>query len=380
MHLDLAVSECCIVIRSSKSADELTQHMSHMPREQLIKQTPSNKALEALDKSRLRLGVRDIARIAGVSPMSVSRVLNTPDSVSTKTRLKVQAAIDSTGFVGNSLAAGLATNRSGLVGLIVPAIAGPVFQDIIQAISKELATHGFHVMLGQAGYGVQQEDELLEALLRRRPDGIILVGVTPSNAGRQKLIGLGVPTVETWDLAEEPIDLTVGFSHQAIALAAADYLVRAGCREIAFLGGTHARAKKRAQAFVAAASKHAGVHITVHELPAPAGVAGARAAFREINAKTPALDGIFCSSDLIAYGVTMEAALLGLSVPDSLKVLGLGDMPFSADVMPSISTVKINTGQIASHAAQYIIQRARGEWPERQQVDVGFSVLKRQSG
>lgn len=325
-------------------------------------------------------GVRDIARIAGVSPMSVSRALNAPHSVSEKTRARVQAAIESTGFVGNRLASGLAASRSGLVGLIVPAIAGPVFQDLIQAVSRELATQGFHVLLGQAGYGVQREDELLEALLRRRPDGIILVGITPSPAGRQKLLRLGVPTVETWDLAEDPIDLAVGFSHQAIAAAAAGHLVRAGCRRIAFLGGSHARARKRAQAFAQALAAHPGVQATARELPAPAGVAGARAALRALLAEVPELDGIFCSSDLIAYGVTLEAGMSGRPVPDALKVLGLGDMPFSADVLPSISTVKINTGQIAQHAARHIAGRSQGQGPAHARIDVGFSLLLRQSG
>jgi LacI family gluconate utilization system Gnt-I transcriptional repressor len=93
--------------------------------------------------------------------------------------------------------------------------------------------------------------------------------------------------------------------------------------------------------------------------------------------QVPTLDGIFCSSDLIAYGVTLEAGISDHPVPQALKVLGLGDMPFAADVLPAISTVKIHTAQIAQHAARHIAGRRPG--PQPACIDVGFSLLRRQS-
>jgi len=146
--------------------------------------------------------LHDVARLAGVAPITASRAVNTPQQVSEEVRRKVGEAIARTGYVPNRLAGGLASARCRLVAAVVPTISGPVFLETVQALTETLAEHGFQLMLGQAGDVGSREDALLEAIIGSRPDGIVLTGIMHSAEGRRRLLACGIPGVETWDLTQ----------------------------------------------------------------------------------------------------------------------------------------------------------------------------------
>ena len=129
-----------------------------------------------------KVRIFDVAKIAGVSPITVSRAVNTPSQVSPETLRRVREAIDRTGYVPNMLAGSLASSRSRLVAAIVPSVTAPVFQETIGALADTLTEAGFQLMLGQSGYADSREDELLDAIIGRRPDGIVLTGVARSRS------------------------------------------------------------------------------------------------------------------------------------------------------------------------------------------------------
>src|SRR6188768_1759662 len=131
--------------------------------------------------------LHDVAKLAGVAPITASRALNSPDQVSDEVRRKVAEAIARTGYVPNILAGGLASSRSRLVAAVVPTISGPVFLETVQSLTGALAESGYQLMLGQSGYAGDREDALLEAIIGRRPHGIVLTGITHSAAGRRLL-------------------------------------------------------------------------------------------------------------------------------------------------------------------------------------------------
>ena len=168
--------------------------------------------------------LHDVAKLAGVAPITASRALNTPGQVSAEVLRKVGDAVARTGYVPNLLAGGLASTRSRLVAAVVPTIAGPVFLETVQSLTEALAERGYQLMLGQAGYAGDREDALLEAIIGRRPDGIVLTGIMHSAEGRRRLLASGIPVVETWDLTPTPIDMLVGFSHVEVGRAVASYL------------------------------------------------------------------------------------------------------------------------------------------------------------
>jgi LacI family transcriptional regulator, gluconate utilization system Gnt-I transcriptional repressor len=323
--------------------------------------------------------LHDVAKLAGVAPITASRALNTPERVSAEVRAKVSDAVARTGYVPNRLAGGLASTRSRLVAAVVPTIAGPVFLKTVQSLTEALAERDYQLMLGQAGYDGAREDALLEAIIGRRPDGIVLTGILHSAAGRRRLLASGIPVVETWDLTPTPIDMLVGFSHVEVGRAVARFLHAKGRRRFAAVSGDDERAKRRCAAFQDEAMRLGVTPEPYVEVPAPTTLKRGRAALGQLLARGTAIDAIFCSSDLLALGVLTEARVRGIAVPEQLAVVGFGDQEFAEDLEPSLTTVQIQGTAIGRQAARFIVERAEGRAVDARIVDIGFSIVERRS-
>jgi LacI family gluconate utilization system Gnt-I transcriptional repressor len=325
--------------------------------------------------------LHDVAKLAGVAPITASRAVNTPDKVSADVRQRVLNAIERTGYVPNRMAGGLASTRSRLVAAVVPTLSGPVFLETIQSLTEALAQAGYQLMLGQGGYGGGREDALLEAIIGRRPDGIVLTGILHSVAGRRRLMSCGIPVVETWDLTPTPIDMLVGFSHADVGRRVAEFLHAKGRRALAVISANDERARRRQDAFVAAARSLGQADVPVVMVPAPTTLGSGRKALAELlEGRGPAeVDAVYCSSDLLALGVLTQAQAMGAAVPDRLAVVGFGDLDFAADLHPALTTVRIDGGAIGRQAARFIVDRAEGRQDGPRIVDIGFSIVDRAS-
>lgn len=319
----------------------------------------------------------DVARLAGVAPITASRALNTPGQVSPEVLARVRDAVARTGYVPNRLAGGLASARSRLVAAVVPTIVGPVFQQTVQALTEELAARGYQLMLGQTGYQSEREDALLEAIVGRRPDGIVLTGIMHSAEGRRRLLAAGIPVVETWDLTPTPIDMLVGFSHAEVGAAVARFLHARGRRRPALVAGDDERARRRNEAFVNAALQLGLPPPPVVLVPAPTTLKSGRAALGPLLEQ--GVDAVFCSSDLLALGVLTEAQARGVAIPGRVAVVGFGDLAFAADLHPALTTVRIDGARMGRCAAGFIVDRAEGRTVEPRVIDIGFSIVERDS-
>lgn len=334
-------------------------------------------------KSAGGITLRDVAQLAGVAPITASRALNTPSAVSAKVLQKVKDAVERTGYVPNLLAGGLASNKSRLVAVVVPTVIGPVFQEIVHTLTETLAAAGYQVMLGQSGYENSREDALLEAIIGRRPDGVVLTGIMRSAEARKRLLASGIPVVETWDLTPTPIDMLVGFSHEDIGREVARYLHGAGRRTVAVVGGRDERSRRRMDAFAQEAATlgmtAAGAPAPMHHVTAPTTLGQGRRGLADLLAREGGIDAIFCSSDLLALGVMIEAQSRGIRIPEQLAVVGFGDLEFSRDLQPQLTTVRIDGTGIGQRAARFIIDRAAGIEVAERIVDIGFSIIQRES-
>jgi LacI family gluconate utilization system Gnt-I transcriptional repressor len=339
---------------------------------------------EAIPARRSRRGsgavtLHDVAKLAGVAPITASRALNTPAQVSAAVLKKVTDAVARTGYVRNGLAGGLASTRSRLVAAVVPTIAGPVFLQTVQALTEALAERGYQLMLGQSGYAESREDALLEAIIGRRPDGIVLTGIMHSAEGRKRLLAAGIPVVETWDLTPTPLDMLVGFSHVEVGRAVVDFLRSKGRSRLAVVAGDDERSRRRHQAFQDAARAAGLREVRLIYVPAPTTLKSGRRALAELLASAPDIDAVFCSSDLLALGVMTEAQARGIAVPAQLAVVGFGDLEFAADLNPALTTVRIDGTAIGRQAARFIVDRAEGRQVDARVVDIGFSIVDRDS-
>jgi LacI family gluconate utilization system Gnt-I transcriptional repressor len=328
--------------------------------------------------------LREVAKLAGVAMITASRAINTPEQVAPATLARVREAVDRTGYVPNMLAGGLASNRSRLVAAVVPTIVGPVFLETIQSLTESLAAAGYQLMLGQSGYNGSREDDLLDAIIGRRPDGIILTGIMHSEAGRRRLLASGIPVIETWDLSPNPIDMLIGFSHEKIGGAVVEHLLARGRRRLAVLTGDDERALRRKAGFVEAARARGLASEGVDGLPtgivrAPTTAGSGRTGLLDLLARHPDVDAVFCSSDLLALGVMIEAQVQGIAVPGRLAVVGFGDLALARDFHPALTTVRIDGTSIGRLAARLIVDRAEGRAVTERVVDVGFSIVPRAS-
>ncbi len=339
---------------------------------------PSPRAPLAL-RDRPAVTLRQVAERAGVSMITVSRAINTPHQVSERTRVRVQEAVSSMGYVPNLIAGGLRSARSHVVTALVPTLTGPLFGEMVQALTDALELRGFQVMLGQVGYAHSREDELLRAIVGRRPDGIVVTGIMHSPEGRRMLMASGIPVVETWDFTDTPIDMLVGLRHEELGAGVCEHLFAKGRRRLALLSGGDERAARRARGFEAAAVR-LGLHKPAVRLgKSPTTHADGREGLAALLADAPDIDAVFCSSDMLALGVLTEARVRGIDVPHRLAVVGFGDIDFAQTVSPSLSTVRIDGTRMGQTAAHLIADRAEGKAVEEPVVDIGFSIIERES-
>ena len=347
------------------------------------KAKPPNATLPPRERRSRRgsggITLADVAKVAGVSAITASRALNTPDKVSADALRRVQDAVERTGYVPNMLAGGLASSRSRLVAALVPTIAGPVFLETVQALTEALAESGYQLMLGQSGYGGAREDALLDAIIGRRPDGIVLTGIMHSAEGRRRLLASGIPVVETWDLTPTPIDMLVGFSHEKVGNAVAEYLVGQGRRKLAIVTADDHRAGLRRKGFVETALRLGVAAVPACVVPAPTTLGNGRAGLADLLRRHPDIDAVFCSSDILALGVLTEAQARGIAVPERFAVFGFGDLAFAGDTHPALTTVRIDGTAIGRQAARFIVECAEGRAIEERVIDLGFSIVKRDS-
>ena len=317
----------------------------------------------------------DVARVAGVSPITASRALANPGLVSAKTIARVREAVEATGYIPNMLAGGLKSTRSMTVACLVPAISVAQFLPTVQSLTDALAAAGYQLVLGQTGYDHAREDALIDTMVARRPDGIVVAGLVHSTAARQKLHRLGIPLVETWDLTEQPVDMLVGFSHQQVGAAVAGFFRRKGWQRVGIATGDDHRASLRRQGFTAAWGRDVPVAVG----PAPSAMLLGRQALSRLLDQEPGLQAVCCSSDQLAQGVVTEALSRGLRVPEDLAVCGFGDAAFAAQMEPSLTTVHVDGAAIGERAAALIIGRCKGEDVGESVTDVGFRIVERAS-
>jgi LacI family gluconate utilization system Gnt-I transcriptional repressor len=320
-----------------------------------------------------------IARLARVSTATVSRVVNRPAIVAPATVARVRAAIERTGYVPNRIAGGLASSRSGLIAVVVPSIVHSVFNDTIEAMTGELVRAGYQVMLGLSGYGPTDVSAMLDSILSRRPDGVILTGFAGLPEVRKRLAALAVPVIETWELPAKPFDMAVGFSHQQVGAAIAEFVANRGYRRPFIISAAGPRASARRDAFRAKTIQLGLPAPRCIDVPMPSTVAHGRAALGTILASGARADIVVCSSDWLALGVMIEARQRDLMLPTDLGIMGFGNLDFSHNLEPALTTVHVDGAEIGRQSAQLLIARARGQKRSTPYVDVGTTIMERGS-
>lgn len=333
----------------------------------------------AKDNKSTAVTKEDVARAAGVSHITVSRVINTPEKVAPDTRKKVESFIAKMGYIPNLLAGGLASKRTRIIAAIVPTIGHSIFAETIRGLSEQLSAQGYQLLLGQSNYSEDEETALIEAFIGRRVDGLVLTGTQHTARARKRLKAAAIPVVETWDLSDKPIDMVVGFSNYDAGYAMGEHLKKQGYRQIAFVGGEDPRGVARL-AGLAASLKKSRIKTPVH-VPIALGtfLQRGRMSMTHILQAHPDVDAVFFSNDVLAAGALMECQKRHIKVPEDMALCGFVDMEIAQEITPAITTVKIDSFNIGHTAAGMLLATLNNRPVPDQVCDLGFTVIPRQS-
>lgn len=304
--------------------------------------------------------VEDVARVAGVSPITVSRALSQPEKVREETRMRVAAAVAQTGYVVNSLASGLRSGRSNIVTVFVSNLENPHFAASMQGIIDAFEGSRYRLMFSQTGYSELLEADLVEAVLPFRPAGVIFTGVVRSEKSRLALQALGVPVMEMWGQRPDPIDMLVGFSNADAASVMGAHLGQQGRRHVAYCGHVLGRGGERIEGLRNALASHGAELGHIEALEETGSVTDGMEAFRRILAAYPDCDAMFFGTDVLAVGALLAARRDGIDVPSRIALAGFGDLEFAAHVEPPLTSLRIDAREMGLEAGRRLLRRLNG--------------------
>lgn len=304
-----------------------------------------------------RVTMRDVAREAGVSPMTVSRALKSDGTVNPKTRELVQKAADRLGYIYDATAQTFRAQRSGFLALTLPSINNANFATTHKALTGSLADTDLQMLLGITNYDIQQEERMVRQLLARRPDAIILTGGTHTDETRRLLETIDLPVFEIWDVPPAPIGHVIGFSNFDAMQLIVSHLAKSGCDRLGFVGAsaeTDVRGHERRLGTIAAAQELGLAEvISIETGPAPATMSSGHAAIEEHQDVLKSLDALVCVSDPVAFGAVTALQGIGLNVPQDILVTGFGNFEISRICQPGLTTLEVGAAQIGQLTGQY---------------------------
>lgn len=328
----------------------------------------------------------DVARMAGVSKMTVSRAL-AGGAVSSGTRARILHAVEQVGYVPDAGAGALSSGRSGFVAALVPTLANSNFADTVRGLSDGLGAAGLQVLLGYTDYSLAREEAVVRAVLRHRPRAVVLTGGEHTPGTRALLARSQAPVVETWDLPRTPLGLVVGFSNAAASGQMVRHLAARGYSRIGFIGGAtgsdgagrdlRGHDRRRGYLRAVASLKLGPPRVVDHGLP-PVGPAHGAAAMALLMERWPDTDAVVCVSDLAAMGALTECHRRGWAVPGRVAVAGFGDFEMAASCWPALTTVSVDPRGIGERTAGLLLEAAQGP-PGTARVSTPVRIVQRES-
>lgn len=329
--------------------------------------------------------IADVAKLAGVGAITVSRALREPERVSESLRIQIRQAVDELGYVPDPNARALASARAEVFGVLVPSLTNAVFAEVVRGIYDSLSDSPFRVQIANTHYSGLEEERLLQLFLSQRPAALIVSGIDQTETSRKLLETAGCPVVQIMETAPEngpePIDMVVGFSHLEGGAAATNHLIEAGYRHIGFLGARMDPRSQRRLAGYRSAMEAAGLYDPrlVTTTPVPSSVTLGRDLFRDALAKMPSLDAVFCNNDDLALGVLFECHRSSIDVPQTIGICGFNDLELMQVAFPSVTSIRTHRYEIGRRGVSMALAEIAGERPEKRVVDLGFELKRRES-
>ena len=316
----------------------------------------------AQSDSKVTLGM--VAQACGVSPSTVSRILNGTAVVSPEKREAVDRAIAELGFVPNPIARGLAGGRTMSVGVVTQAIDSPFYGLALRGMEEELSPAGYSPLFVSGHWNEQEEARCIDVLRSRRVDGIIVLTGRLSDEALCSL-AQSMPVVVTGRTLSAPHLYSLDFNNFEGARLATDHLLTLGHRNIAFIAGApgHPDSAERLGGYKSAL-KAAGVKFNPKLVrPGMYHEESGLLAMEGLVQSGEPFTAIFAANDQMAFGAALALHRCGLRVPEDVSLVGLDDLPGAAHAIPPLTTIHHAAKEIGHSAAKALLQLLSGQAP-----------------
>ncbi|WP_043360400.1 LacI family DNA-binding transcriptional regulator [Belnapia sp. F-4-1] len=326
--------------------------------------------------------MRDVARVAQVSAMTVSRALKDPERVSPEVRARIERAVRQVGYVPNRLAGSLSSSRSNVIGLVVPSISNSLFASTIQGISDVLRRHGHELMIASSGYGEAAEEAAIRAFLGQRVAGLILHDTTHSPEAVAMIRRAGIPVVENGTLTRQPLDMVVSYSNHDASMAMTRHLLRLGYRRIGFVTlplAANERSRDRRRGYAAALDEAGLPYDPRLVLEVPPGLAAGVEALDRLLEGGGDPDAIFFAGDVLAIGAALECNRRGWPVPGRVAIAAFDNIDLLGHLVPPVTTLRLPRHEIGRRSAEVLLDRIEGRATGPLTVDLRFEIIHRAS-
>ncbi len=326
--------------------------------------------------------IRDVAKLAGVSPITASRALGKPELVKLATREKVEAAAEELNFISNSAAGSLSNKRSNMVGIIVPTLSNSIFADTIQAITSRLMPEGLQVLIGSNEYSPKREEDIIKTFISHRAEALILTGNTRTEKAEKMIAKFGIPTIEIWNISKDSKHICVGMSNYQASFEMTSYLIGRGYKKIGFIGGEIAnndRTHDRLKGYKDALRKNGRKFDRSLTRESQFEFSSGAIAMKSLLTKHHDLDCVFAASDIIAFGALMECRSNEIKIPDDIALAGFDDALIGAISTPLLTTISVPRERIGFQAADIVLRLRAGETGIKRYNDLGFEMKIRET-
>lgn len=334
-----------------------------MPRVRTARTEAEPDAAPATGEARRSVGLREVARAAGVSTATVSRAINSPDVVSADLRERIAVAVKELGWVPDGAARALSTRRSQTIGAVFPALSIGDFAHATQAIQSELSQSGYTLLLACSEYELDLELSQVRKFVERGVDGLILVGQAHHPDLEPLLAQRQMPFVNTFVYDRETHGTCVGPDNRKALMMMTDYLADLGHVRFGVIAQStrnNDRASARLEGMRQALALRGLAVRPQHFAMGEWSITEGRSLFRKLMQSDPKPTAVVCGNAHLAVGAVLEALSMGLRLPDELSIVGYDDIEIMSHLPVPVTTVRVPSAEIGRMAARLLIARLEG--------------------
>lgn len=318
-----------------------------------------------LQESAVRVRVTDVARLAECAPATVSRVLNNPEKVSLEKRESVERAMRELGYVRNHAARALRSQRTNMVGVLIPTLDYALYARMVGAASAALSDAGVSTLIATYNYDLDEEVKEARQLLESGAEALILIGDNHRPEMHAMLDQFGVPCVCTYIANPQGSHPTVGFDNAGAAAKLAQHIAHLGHRRIAVISGLtkdNDRTAGRLEGIKAELNRNSIDLPDTMIAECPYSIQdGRKNCALLLSRNDPMPTAIICGNDILAFGAVAECQARGLSVPQDISIVGFDNLEFSLHANPPLTTIDVPAEEMGTSAAGLILGKLDGE-------------------